>query len=304
MNNLIAHPLTNAPAYTASNWRKAINAALTPTDGTAFGSLQGIRAGAPQPLCTISGLTITIKPHTGIINPFPGEGAYTYTLTKNQTIDIQSSTQNYKLALALEDPSVGHGSQPQLTATLYTYGTPDSSIPGITLAEIKSGVISDVAPIIAPQALLFARSKEQLNTITAYTGQKAKIIGSDEEYTYNNGVWVPLTRAVSTTMSLPYTNNKAVLTRSGNIVTLNAIIYPTSSASLGNTALNETIPAGYRPDKSMNVTIQGITASQTSNTFWFEVGDAGALIGWGTISQNWRYSVHGLWITNETTPSN
>ena len=203
MNNLIAHPLTNAPAYTASNWRKAINAALTPTDGTAFGSLQGIRAGAPQPLCTISGLTITIKPHTGIINPFPGEGAYTYTLTKNQTIDIQSSTQNYKLALALEDPSVGHGSQPQLTATLYTYGTPDSSIPGITRAEIKSGVISDVAPIIAPQALLFARSKEQLNTITAYTGQKAKIIGSNEEYTYNNGVWVSVTRTKSIIQRLP-----------------------------------------------------------------------------------------------------
>ena len=258
MNNLIAHPLTNAPAYTASNWRKAINAALTPTDGTAFGSLQGIRAGAPQPLCTISGLTITIKPHTGIINPFPGEGAYTYTLTKNQTIDIQSSTQNYKLALALEDPSVGHGSQPQLTATLYTYGTPDSSIPGITLAEIKSGVISDVAPIIAPQALLFARSKEQLNTITAYTGQKAKIIGSNEEYTYNNGVWVSVTRTKSIIQRLPYqTGGAYTLTREGNIVTLGGQGTCDNVQNAGNLKVNEAIPAGYRPTAPMSVSWGG-----------------------------------------------
>ena len=258
MNNPIAHPLTNAPAYTASNWRKAINAALTPTDGTAFGSLQGIRAGAPQPLCTISGLTITIKPHTGIINPFPGEGAYTYTLTKNQTIDIQSSTQNYKLALALEDPSVGHGSQPQLTATLYTYGTPDSSIPGITLAEIKSGVISDVAPIIAPQALLFARSKEQLNTITAYTGQKAKIIGSNEEYTYNNGVWVSVTRTKSIIQRLPYqTGGAYTLTREGNIVTLGGQGTCDNVQNAGNLKVNEAIPAGYRPTAPMSVSWGG-----------------------------------------------
>ncbi|MDK6445717.1 hypothetical protein QP104_07295 [Alloscardovia omnicolens] len=258
MNNLIAHPLTNAPAYTASNWRKAINAALTPTDGTAFGSLQGIRAGAPQPLCTISGLTITIKPHTGIINPFPGEGAYTYTLTKNQTIDIQSSTQNYKLALALEDPSVGHGSQPQLTATLYTYGTPDSSIPGITLAEIKSGVISDTAPIIAPQALLFARSKEQLNTITAYTGQKAKIIGSNEEYTYNNGVWVSVTRTKSIIQRLPYqTGGAYTLTREGNIVTLGGQGTCDNVQNAGNLKVNEAIPAGYRPTAPMSVSWGG-----------------------------------------------
>lgn len=258
MNNLIAHPLTNAPAYTASNWRKAINAALTPTDGTAFGSLQGIRAGAPQPLCTISGLTITIKPHTGIINPFPGEGAYTYTLTKNQTIDIQSSTQNYKLALALEDPSVGHGSQPQLTAMLYTYGTPDSSIPGITLAEIKSGVISDVAPIIAPQALLFARSKEQLNTITAYTGQKAKIIGSNEEYTYNNGVWVSVTRIKSIIQRLPYqTGGAYTLTREGNIVTLGGQGTCDNVQNAGNLKVNEAIPAGYRPTAPMSVSWGG-----------------------------------------------
>lgn len=258
MENIIAHPLTGAGAYTASNFRKAVNATLTPTDGTAFGSLQGIRAGAPTPIATINELIITIQPHAGILNPYPGEGAYTYAITNPTTIDIESRAQNYKLALALSDPSTGHGSSPKLEARIYPYGTSNSNIPGLVIAEIKSGVINEVAPIIAPQALLFARDKDQLDSITAYEGQKAQTLDTKTEYTYSNGVWVSVTRIKSIIQRLPYqTEGAYTLTREGNIVTLGGQGTCNNVQNAGNLKVNETIPAGYRPTAPMSVSWGG-----------------------------------------------
>lgn len=258
MENIIAHPLTGAGAYTASNFRKAVNATLTPTDGTAFGSLQGIRAGAPTPIATINELIITIQPHAGILNPYPGEGAYTYAITNPTTIDIESRYQNYKLALALSDPSTGHGSSPKLEARIYPYGTGNSSIPGLVIAEIQQGVINEVAPIIAPQALLFARDKNQLDSITAYEGQRARIINDSTEYTYSNGAWVSITRIKSVIQRLPYqTGGAYTLTREGNIVTLGGQGTCDNVQNAGNLKVNEAIPAGYRPTAPMSVSWGG-----------------------------------------------
>ena len=65
---IIMHPLTaknGSPEYTADDYRHAINPLLLPSDGTAFNGLSGIRYGSPKPLVTVSGLTVTVKPHCG-----------------------------------------------------------------------------------------------------------------------------------------------------------------------------------------------------------------------------------------------
>ena len=199
MSDLIAHPLTGGGAYTADMYRKVVNASITPSDGTPFGALQGIRAGAATPLVETDGLKAIIHPHTGWICPWTGVGAYSYAILDDTEIDFESSSQNYKLALVLDDPSQGHGSTPQLTARIYPAATSDTTIPGIVIATITNGTANDTAPILLPQALLMARDKTQLDTITATEGQKAKTLDDDTEYLYRDGAWVSLTQTVEWT---------------------------------------------------------------------------------------------------------
>lgn len=190
---IIMHPLTaknGSPEYTADDYRHAINPLLVPSDGTAFNGLSGIRYGSPSPLVTVSGLTVTVKAHCGTISPWDGLGAYTYAITTNTTVNLADSTNNYKIAITVEDPSQSHGTTPRGKIEVFTAGTPDSKINGLVIAKVNAGVASDVAPMIRNSAILMARNLEQLNTIDAMDGQEAVTITDNVHYVRNGGTWV------------------------------------------------------------------------------------------------------------------
>lgn len=190
---IIMHPLTaknGSPEYTADDYRHAINPLLVPSDGTAFNGLSGIRYGSPSPLVTVSGLTVTVKAHCGTISPWDGLGAYTYAITTNTTVNLADSTNNYKIAITVEDPSQSHGTTPRGKIEVFTAGTPDSKINGLVIAKVDAGVASDVAPMIRNSAILMARNLEQLNTIDAMDGQEAVTITDNVHYVRNGGTWV------------------------------------------------------------------------------------------------------------------
>lgn len=190
---IIMHPLTaknGSPEYTADDYRHAINPLLLPSDGTAFDGLSGIRYGSPSPLVTVSGLTATVKPHCGTISPWDSLGAYTYAITTNTTVQLADSTNSYKIAVIVEDPSQSHGTTPCGQLKVFTAGTPDSNINGLVIAEVNAGVASDVAPIIRNSAILMARNLEQLNTIDAMDGQEAVTMADNAHYVKNDGEWV------------------------------------------------------------------------------------------------------------------
>lgn len=189
---IIMHPLTaknGSPKYTADDYRYAINPLLVPSDGTAFNGLSGIRYGSPSPLVTVSGLTATVKPHCGTISPWDGLGAYTYAITTNTTVQLADSTNNYKIAVTVEDPSQSHGTTPRGKIEVFTSGTPDSNINGLVIAEVNAGVASDAAPMIRNNAILMTRDLEQLNTIAAMDGQEAVTIADNAHYVRNEGEW-------------------------------------------------------------------------------------------------------------------
>lgn len=189
---IIMHPLTaknGSPEYTADDYRHAINPLLVPSDGTAFNGLSGIRYGSPSPLVTVSGLTATVKAHCGTISPWDGLGAYTYAITTNTTVQLADSTNNYKIAVTVEDPSQSHGTTPRGQLKVFTAGTPNSYINGLVIAEVNAGVASDVAPMIRNSAILMARDLAQLNTIDAVDGQEAVTIVDNAHYARNNGAW-------------------------------------------------------------------------------------------------------------------
>lgn len=190
---IIMHPLTaknGSPEYTADDYRHAINPLLVPSDGTAFNGLSGIRYGSPSPLVTVSGLTVTVKAHCGTISPWDGLGAYTYAITTNTTVNLADSTNNYKIAITVEDPSQSHGTTPRGKIEVFTAGTPDSKINGLVIAKVDAGVASDVAPMIRNSAILMARNLEQLNTIDAVDGQEAVTMADNVHYVRNGGAWV------------------------------------------------------------------------------------------------------------------
>lgn len=190
---IIMHPLTaknGSPEYTADDYRHAINPLLVPSDGTAFNGLSGIRYGSPSPLVTVSGLTVTVKAHCGTISPWDGLGAYTYAITTNTTVNLADSTNNYKIAITVEDPSQSHGTTPRGKIEVFTAGTPDSKINGLVIAKVDAGVASDVAPMIHNSAILMARNLEQLNTIDAVDGQEAVTMADNVHYVRNGGTWV------------------------------------------------------------------------------------------------------------------
>lgn len=189
---IIMHPLTaknGSPGYTADDYRHAINPLLVPSDGTAFNGLSGIRYGSPSPLVTVSGLTVTVKPHCGTISPWNGLGAYTYAITTNTTVQLADSTNNYKIAVTVEDPSQSHGTTPRGQLKVFTAGTDDLNINGLVIAEVNAGVASDVAPMIRNSATLMARDLEQLNTIAAMDGQEAVTMVDNAHYVRNGGAW-------------------------------------------------------------------------------------------------------------------
>lgn len=189
---IIMHPLTaqnGTPEYTADDYRHAINPLLLPSDGTAFNGLSGIRYGSPSPLVTVSGLTVTVKAHCGTISPWDGLGAYTYAITTDTTVQLADSTNDYKIAVTVEDPSQSHGTTPRGKVEVFTAGTPDSNINGLVIAEVNAGVASDVAPMIRNNAILMARDLEQLNTISAVDGQEAVTIADNAHYVRNGSVW-------------------------------------------------------------------------------------------------------------------
>lgn len=189
---IIMHPLTaqnGSPEYTADDYRHAINPLLLPSDGTAFNGLSGIRYGSPSPLVTVSGLTATVKAHFGTISPWDGLGAYTYAITTNTTVQLADSTNSYKIAVTVEDPSQSHGTTPRGQLKVFTAGTPDSNINGLVIAEVNAGVASDVAPMIRNNAILMARDLKQLNTIDAMDGQEAVTVADNAHYVRENNEW-------------------------------------------------------------------------------------------------------------------
>jgi hypothetical protein len=189
---IIMHPLTaknGSPKYTANDYRQAINPLLLPSDGSAFNGLSGIRYGSPSPLVTVSGLTVTVKAHCGTVSPWDGLGAYTYAITTNTTVQLADSTNSYKIAVTVEDPSQSHGTTPRGKIEVFTAGTPDSNINGLVIAKINAGVASDAAPIIRNNTVLMARDLEQLNTIAAMDGQEAVTIADNAPYVRNGGMW-------------------------------------------------------------------------------------------------------------------
>lgn len=193
--SIVMHPLTalnGAPAYTADDYRHVVNPLMLPSDNTSFGGLQGVRYGSPRPLSTIDGLTVTVRPHCGTVCPWTGVGSYTYAITESATVQIADSTGDYKIAVVVDDPSQAHGETPQGLLKVFAKSVPDSNIPGMVIAEVSAGVVSDVAPILRSSTVVEVPTLARLRTVSAVEGQEAITSSDRARYRLIDGVWQSL----------------------------------------------------------------------------------------------------------------
>ncbi|UWF80638.1 MAG: hypothetical protein [Bacteriophage sp.] len=192
MADIVLHPLTalnGAPVYTADDYRHVVNPFLFPSDGSAFNCLQGVRYGSPVPLTTIDGLTVTVKPHCGVVCPWAGVGAYTYAITESMTVKVPDSTGDYYIVVASYDPSLAHGETPGAWLQSCPATTPVGEINGLVLARVTAGVASDVAPKLHADGTIQVRSLSQLLSISAANGVEAVVEETSGRYRRDGGVW-------------------------------------------------------------------------------------------------------------------
>lgn len=196
MSDIVLHPLTvlnGAPAYTADDYRHVVNPFLFSTDGSAFGGVQGVRYGSPTPLATIDGLTVTVKPHCGTVRPWGETGSYTYAVTEPMTVNVPDSAGDYKIAVAVYDPSLSHGETPGAWLQSWPASTPNANINGLVIARVTAGVVSDVAPKIRVDGTIEVATWDQLNAIWSVDGVEAVTSGNGHRFRRVNDAWVSLT---------------------------------------------------------------------------------------------------------------
>ena len=199
--SIVMHPLTavdGAPSYTADDFRHVINPFLAPSDGTAFNCVSGVLYGGSSPLCVADGLKVTVRPHCGIMSPWASAGAYTYAITGDETVTVPGVSGNYKIAVIVEDPNYSHGSVPRGLVKVYPGSTADNTIPGLVLAYVASGVVSDVAPVLRQSMLMEVSGVDRLGALTVADGQEAFVAATGTRYVRENGVWHDTLEVVTT----------------------------------------------------------------------------------------------------------
>ena len=199
--SIIMHPLTavgGSPSYTADNFRHVVNPFLAPSDGTAFNCVSGVLYGASSPLCVIDGLKVTVRPHCGILSPWASVGAYTYAIMSDETVTLPGPSGNYKIAVIVEDPNHSQGSVPRGLVKVYPESAADSAIPGLVLAYVTAGVISDVFPVLHRNMLMEVANTDRLNALTVADGQEVLVAATGTRYVRENGVWHDTLEVVST----------------------------------------------------------------------------------------------------------
>lgn len=196
MSDIVVHPLTalnGSPAYTADDYRHVVNPFLFPSDGSAFGGVQGVRYGSPSPLATIDGVTVTVKPHCGVVRPWDETGSYTYMIKEPMTVKVPDSTGDYKIVVSVYDPSLSHGETPGAWLQSWDASTPDVKINGLVIARVTAGVVSDVAPKIHVDGTIEVGTWNQLIAIWTVDGVEAVIPSNGQRYRRVNSAWVSLT---------------------------------------------------------------------------------------------------------------
>lgn len=258
MESMVGFPLTydadaGGQAYTAQSYRMTAGAAHAIPDGTAFGGVQGVRAGSPSPLVSMDGTTATVSPHMGWLCPWSGSGVYEYAITRPVQVAVGSSTGSYKIAVVLADQAAGHGSGERVSVQSYPRSTDDRMIDGLVIATVAAGVASDTAPVISQTATVSVGSLDRLQAVRAAEGMQG-LLADGSRYVRRGGAWAP----VVTQRTVLISSQQGTITgvKAGTMIQLTIAWKSASGSSWGSGSFG-VLPVGWRPLMNVIAPYQG-----------------------------------------------
>lgn len=297
---IVVHPMTvgadGGPMYKADDFRRTNNVWFSPSDPTKAGSpcVSGVRNESNSPVCSINGLTVTVKSHSGVIFPFNGGSPYTYYMDSKESLTLANISQHWKIALVITDPTAGIGTSPSAKLTALPIATPDNTINGLVLATVKQGILNDIAPRLLIGTTIQVADTNQLQTIKTTDGQRALVKSNGLYYIMVNGVWTYEFNTWRKTGTVSYVENPSklkidVLEKWGNVVHMSGSINEGNAVPV--TFTYGTVPIGFRPIYGVHLTQGGFTLVN------------GAVAPDGAIKfqcqRDFASWIDACWITNE-----
>lgn len=107
-------------------------------------------------------------------------------------MNVADSTGDYKIVVAVYDPSLSHGDNPGAWLQSWPASTPDADINGLIVARVTAGVVSDEAPKIHSDGTIEVADWSHLIKIQPIDGVEAVTSSNGQRYRHANGTWLSL----------------------------------------------------------------------------------------------------------------
>lgn len=256
-----------------------------------LGVRSGVRPGTPSSTVAVSGSTVTVRPHAGVLDVQAAVEASGYEYASDANVNVtttftqdQSNPRTDITWVQATDPSEGNGGAPSLTFG-YTAGTaagspttpalPPRAMLLATLNVPKAGAgspsVTWVAPTLAAAGgVLPVRSVAELNAVTGSAGAYADLTANADDSTYGLGLyrftgssWQPVT-ADSGWQSLPGFSstwtpvNNPAIRKVGSQVFMRGQV---SKASINGGDGIFTFTSGWRPAQDTYINVATVAGS-------------------------------------------
>jgi hypothetical protein len=279
--------VTGAPSYTGKTFRQILGAALFgSTSSRPLGARSGVRIGTPTTTVSVSGSTVTIAPHQGIIDlqASAAAGPYLYANDANTTLTLNAPhatlTRIDLITARIDDPAESDGSSVPAVVFVYTAGTasgsPVAPSPAtsreLTLATVTvpasgggSAVVTWAAPYAATSGgFIPVRNTTERGDLATWYGpttedpllvaRKDATAGDNLELTVDGTNWFVLrgrdTGWTTASGSGNYSSGSINVRRQGDMVSIQGTINRNSGdVTNGDTVM--TLPSTYRPSNTL-----------------------------------------------------
>lgn len=269
--------VSSAPSYTGEMLRQTTGGVFGGKTSTRpLGAQSGVWPGTPLAVVSISGTTVTVGSHGGVLDleASATAGPYVYAVAVAPTLTINAANATNPridlISLQLSDPAEGDGTSVPSVVAVYTAGTA-ASIPAppaaparsLTLAQVNvphsgggSATITPVATYAFAAGGIAPCSSSTFYPASPYQGQMIFDLTLNYYLFWTGSAWQEVNQTTGfgfTTPSLGSSWVDAVSpTGPPKYVLINGIVYVTGGMKSGSGGTVFTFPAGMRPLAQIN----------------------------------------------------
>lgn len=279
--------VAGAPEYSGKLARQAMGATLFGATSTRpLGARSGVRPGTPTNTVAVSGSTITIKPHAGVLDlqASASAGPYWYAIDADELKSLTAAHATYPrvdiITVKIDDPAESDGSSVPAVTVNYLAGTaaasPTTPSPATsremviaTIAVPASGGGSAVATWTAPYlaaagGIVVVRTVTERDALEAavtpttdaplYVHRKNATSGLNLEYTMDGSTWYAPdasdTGWTALTAAAAFDNDSYYRVK-GGFCTVSINCTKDGTVAAGSTVNVGTLPASARPSATV-----------------------------------------------------